>query len=412
MVRITCHAGCLTAALVASVGLRFTEAPAAGPQPTRPVSIVAQSTKGTAGTGRRPIAERIAASNLPVRAPAAEAPLPPDIPDAPEPDDPAVAPERAISDSDDIQPEDTVPDVAEIIAPPATTAEADLAAADAEEPVAATNEPLAAEAEAEAEPITAFELSEAPVAETAVVTLPASVAESPVVQTVTAEAEAEAEAEAADATQTLAEATEATATPAPAPAPRQPKPLDAVRGRLLNRIKGAFATRPQAGTDATPPEAHAASSSQSADPGAPQPNTAEASATGPSPESLATPARLEFDVRESRSLVGEGEQIVMRIAVRNVGGTAAERVTATLFFADGIEPVQAIGHTAEVFPGEVRFATVPELSPGSSVDLLVTAVGTRPGSVPYRGELACDQLAGLIAREGAVTVQPRRATLP
>ena len=124
------------------------------------------------------------------------------------------------------------------------------------------------------------------------------------------------------------------------------------------------------------------------------------------------PARLEFEVRESRSLVGEGEQIVMRIAVRNVGGATADQVTTALFFADGIEPLQAIGHAAEVYPGEVRFATVPELSPGSSIDLLVTAVGTRPGSVAYRGELACGQLAGPIAREGAVTVQPRRAAAP
>lgn len=409
MVRMTCHAGCLTAALIASVGLRFTEAPAAGPQPNRPVSIVAQSTKGTAGTGRRPIGERIAASNLPVRTPAAVAPLPPAIPEAPEPSEPEVA--EYVPEADGV---DTI----------APSVKADLAAADTEESVAATDEPIAAEAEpivaeaelvaaeaelvvAEAESLAAeAEPIEPSVAEAAVVTLPASVAESHVVQTVTTEAEA------ADATQPLADATEATATPAPAPAPTQPKPLDAVRGRLLNRIKGAFATRPRAGTDAVSPEGLAVSSSQPADLGAPQPNAADAPATEPSPESLATPARLEFDVRESRSLVGQGEQIVMRIAVRNVGGTTAERVTATLFFADGIEPVQAIGHTAEVFPGEVRFATVPELSPGSSVDLLVTAVGTRPGSVPYRGELACDQLAGLIAREGAVTVHPRRATLP
>jgi|688.fasta_scaffold36841_5 hypothetical protein len=406
MVRMTCHAGCLTAALIASVGLRFTEAPAAGPQPNRPVSIVAQSTKGTAGTGRRPIGERIAASSLPVRAPAAEAPLPPDIPNAPEPDELEVADHAPADHAPEVVDHGPAPDVVETIAPPATAAETDLAEADAEEPVAATDEPLAAEPIA-AEPIAAeAEPIEASVAEAAVVTLPASVAESHVVQTVTAEAEA------ADATQPLADATEATATPAPAPAPTQPKPLDAVRGRLLNRIKGVFATRPRAGTDAVSPEGLAVSSSQPADLGAPQPNAADAPATEPSPESLATPARLEFDVRESRSLVRQGEQIVMRIAVRNVGGTTAERVTATLFFADGIEPVQAIGHTAEVFPGEVRFATVPELSPGSSVDLLVTAVGTRPGSVPYRGELACDQLAGLIAREGAVTVHPRRATLP
>lgn len=150
-----------------------------------------------------------------------------------------------------------------------------------------------------------------------------------------------------------------------------------------------------------------------------EPTLADASAADTAAESTATeesngdaPARLEFDVRESRSLVGEGEQIVMRIAVRNVGGETAERVTATLFFAEGIEPVQAIGQSAEVYPGEVRFAAVPQLSPGSSVDLLVTAVGTRPGSVTYRGELECRQLAGRIAREGAVTVRAKRVVQP
>jgi hypothetical protein len=120
------------------------------------------------------------------------------------------------------------------------------------------------------------------------------------------------------------------------------------------------------------------------------------------------PARLEFDIRESRSLVSEGEQVVMRIAVRNVGGEAAEGVHATLFFADGMEPVRAIGHTAEVFPGEVRFEQVPEIAPGRSVDLLVTAIGTRPGQVVYRGEVRCRQLPGRIAHEGAVTVRPRK----
>lgn len=380
MVRTTRRAGCLTVAFVAWAGLRFTAAPAAEPQPKSPVSVVAQSTKRTAGTGRRPIGERIAASNLPHRAPAAEAPLPPDAPEAPVPDEPSVAPEHALADADDVPSEtarvaevaeqEPAPDVEETGAPSATAAEADFAAADAtadlEAPVADAEAPVA---DAD-EPLTAANEPIEPVVAEVVAVTP------------------------------------------PAPPPAQPKPFDAVRGRLLNRIKGALATRPRVDTDAVSPSGLAVSSSQPADPGAPQPNAADATATEPSPESLAVPARLEFDVRESRSLVGEGEQIVMRIAVRNVGGTTAEKVTATLFFADGIEPVQAIGHAAEVYPGEVRFATVPELSPGSSVDLLVTAVGTRPGSVPYRGELACDQLAGLIAREGAVTVQPRRAPLP
>lgn len=337
MVRATRHVGCLIAALVAAAGLRFTAAPAGEPLPSRTVSIVAQSTKGTAGTGRRPIAERIAASNLPARAPSAQPPLPPDNTDAPVPAEPDVAPELTFPDADDSQPvEETAPEVAEY----------EL------EFVEHMPEPL-----------------EPAGAETAVVTLPT-------------------------------------------PIPAQPKPFDAFRGRLLHRIKGAFATRHRAGMDAVSPEGLAVSSSQPADRGAPQTNVADPTVNEASPESLTTPARLEFDVHESRSLVGQGEEIVMSIAVRNVGGTTAQRVKATLFFADGIEPVQAIGHTADVLPGEVRFASFPELSPGSSVDLVVTAVGTQPGSVPYRGELACDQLAGLIAREGAVTVQSRRATLP
>ena len=187
----------------------------------------------------------------------------------------------------------------------------------------------------------------------------------------------------------------------------QPRPVDPVRESLLNRVKDALARRLPANVGGSPLRARAA-----ARPAAEPAGAGRAIAAAAAPQLLVPPARLEFEVRESRSLVGEGEQIVMRIAVRNVGSGTADRVVTTLYFADGIEPVQAIGHAAEIYPGEVRFATVPELAPGSSVDLLVTAVGTRPGSVAYRGELACGQLAGPIAREGAVTVQPRRAAAP
>ncbi|MEI7782570.1 MAG: hypothetical protein WCJ18_11690, partial [Planctomycetota bacterium] len=63
----------------------------------------------------------------------------------------------------------------------------------------------------------------------------------------------------------------------------------------------------------------------------------------------------------------------------------------------------------EVYPGEVRFGTVSVIPAGDSVDLLVTAIGTRAGSVTYRGELECTQLGSRIAREGAVMVRPRKA---
>ena len=125
---------------------------------------------------------------------------------------------------------------------------------------------------------------------------------------------------------------------------------------------------------------------------------------GPSAE---VPAWLEFDVRESRSIVKEGERVVMRIAVRNVGGAPAEGLTTRLFFAEGVEPIHATGQAAVVSPGEVQFQTLDSLAPGNSVHLLVTAIGTQPGNVVYRGELQCRQLSGSLAREGSVTVSPR-----
>ena len=41
-------------------------------------------------------------------------------------------------------------------------------------------------------------------------------------------------------------------------------------------------------------------------------------------------------------------------------------------------------------------------------DLVVTAIGTRPGHVVYRGEVQCSQFPGRIAHEGAVTVRARK----
>jgi hypothetical protein len=177
--------------------------------------------------------------------------------------------------------------------------------------------------------------------------------------------------------------------------PREVSPRDAAADPAADPVAGEAAAQ----TDATP--AGNAAARAAAQPGA-----------VPTPPAAGTPARLEFDICESRAIVGEGEQLVMRIDVRNVGGTPAEGVTATLFFAEGVEPVQSIGHAAKVYPGEVRFAAVDTLAPGNALHLLVTAVGTKPGSVTYRGELECRQLAGRLAREGAVTVSPRQAAAP
>ena len=230
-----------------------------------------------------------------------------------------------------------------------------------------------------------------------------------------------------------AEASEATplAPLPPEPLPVPPtveveQPADTMRQVLLKRVKVALAGMPRPVGSASPP-AHftAFEAALVEEPAVEEPADAVETAVtledapayqtqhdadmliethGPSAE---VPAWLEFDVRESRSIVKEGERVVMRIAVRNVGGAPAEGLTTRLFFAEGVEPIHATGQAAVVSPGEVQFQTLDSLAPGNSVHLLVTAIGTHPGNVVYRGELQCRQLSGSLAREGSVTVSPR-----
>jgi hypothetical protein len=311
----------LIAVLTALASFCALKASAGQPKAPRRYSIVAQSSKATAATGRRPISQRIAASNLPLLIPIREGCNEHGCP----------APTAAMP----------------IVKPPV--------AEDAVNEQAPSSEPA----------------SRALLSET-------NDAEADAVETEVAEAVTQTETNTAP-TKTPDDAAVTAAEPEPVPAETQ------AADSLLERVKTALAAKRQ---HAEPQE--------------------EAAATIPEQPLAGVPARLEFSVRESRSLVKEGEQIVMRLAVRNVGGEPAAQVNATLFFAEGMEPLQAIGHSAEVYPGEVRFGTVEQIQPGDSVDLLVTAIGTRAGSVIYRGELECSQLGGRIAREGSVTVRPRK----
>ena len=225
-----------------------------------------------------------------------------------------------------------------------------------------------------------------------------------------------------------AEASEATPL---APLPPEPLPVpptveveqsaDKMRQVLLKRVKVALAGMPRPVGSASPPAHFTAFEAALVEEPATSVETAVTLEDAPAYQtqhdadmliethgpSAEVPAWLEFDVRESRSIVKEGERVVMRIAVRNVGGAPAEGLTTRLFFAEGVEPIHATGQAAVVSPGEVQFQTLDSLAPGNSVHLLVTAIGTQPGNVVYRGELQCRQLSGSLAREGSVTVSPR-----
>ena len=220
--------------------------------------------------------------------------------------------------------------------------------------------------------------------------------------------------------------------PLPVPPPVEvEQPADKMRQVLLKRVKVALAGMPRPVGSASPPahftafEAALVEEPAVEEPAVEEPAAAVETAVtledAPAYQtqhdadmliethrpSAEVPAWLEFDVRESRSIVKEGERVVMRIAVRNVGGAPAEGLTTRLFFAEGVEPIHATGQAAVVSPGEVHFQTLDSLAPGNSVHLLVTAIGTHPGNVVYRGELQCRQLSGSLAREGSVTVSPR-----
>jgi hypothetical protein len=314
----------------------------------QPYSIVAQSTKETAATGRRPLAQRITAANLPVVVPARQ----PTVSEA--------CPSSACNAAAEIvaDPVSENPAVEETASNASETAI--LAADPTREPPA--DEPLPPVVDGL--PATMPEPAEGPAAAAALLARVKAV--------LAAKQQAQGSEELAE---TEAQDLAQTETQEPIQSEAQTEPV------LPPAIPG------------TPPEPVAA---------APVAPAALAAADAP--------ARLEFDIHESRSLVREGEQIVVRMAVRNIGGEAAEKVNATLYFAEGMEPVEAIGHTAQLLPGEVRFQQVPSIEPGAAVDLLVTAIGTRAGSVMFRGELECSQIVGRIAREGAVTVSPREGT--
>ena len=116
---------------------------------------------------------------------------------------------------------------------------------------------------------------------------------------------------------------------------------------------------------------------------------------------------LALEVESPPQAVGEGEAIVLRISVRNLGSEPASAVTATMYFADGIEPVTATGHAADIYPGQVRFNTLQALPAGEVIELMVTAVGTRPGSMAFRGEVDCQELTAALAADGELTIAPR-----
>ena len=359
--------GCLVAAAT-FCGLMARGAEPVTVEPTEDYSVVAQSGPQTAGTGRQPIAERIAASRLPRRnepsarqQPTARIEQPATVAEQPEP---AVAP--APSDEKTL----TAKSSPTQAAPPAPQA----VPAAARPSVSHDEERLA-----DAEPATTRRQALLLRVRNSLAAITGGPRPAP------------AAASAVDPEPTAEEPAEPTQAQAVAPPLSDIDPTDGLARRQ-------------------PRQAAEAGESLEDDLGEPRAATDERFTTLPIPP---TP-RLTLTVVESHVEAEAGRPIEWQLRLCNTGGTAARNVEATLFFAEGIEPVAAAGATAALAAGEVRFDPVPSLPAGGVVELSVTAVGTEAGPVVYRAEVESRDLPGPVAREGVIRVadaadQPRAA---
>ncbi len=118
--------------------------------------------------------------------------------------------------------------------------------------------------------------------------------------------------------------------------------------------------------------------------------------------------RLLIDCEESTVDARQGESVRWRITIRNAGATA-HHVVATLYFAEGIEPLAAAGHGHSLATGEAKFSPVASLGEDDSIQLEVTGRAARPGAVAYRIEVGCRDLPGHVAREAVILVRPKSA---
>lgn len=118
--------------------------------------------------------------------------------------------------------------------------------------------------------------------------------------------------------------------------------------------------------------------------------------------------RLLIDCEESTVDARQGESIRWRITIRNAGATA-RHVVATLYFAEGIEPMAATGHGHSLSTGEAKFSPVEVLGEDDAIQLEVTGRAARPGAVAYRIEVGCRDLPGHVAREAVILVRPKSA---
>ena len=102
-------------------------------------------------------------------------------------------------------------------------------------------------------------------------------------------------------------------------------------------------------------------------------------------------ADLVLSVEDPKGPLPTGEQTPYEIRIRNRGTRAAKNVDVVMHFSEGIEPIKAEGTKSKLAPGQVTFASIPEISPGEEVSLTVLAIASDAGAHRFRAQCLCEE---------------------
>ncbi len=111
-------------------------------------------------------------------------------------------------------------------------------------------------------------------------------------------------------------------------------------------------------------------------------------------------ADLKLTVTDPSGPTALGQDAIYEIQIVNRGTKAAEGVQVVAQFSEGVEPIEANGHGADIVTGQVLFHPIARVEPGKSLVLKIVAKGELPGNHRFRAELTCtDPDTRLIAEE-------------
>ncbi|QDU56177.1 CARDB domain-containing protein [Aeoliella mucimassa] len=110
-------------------------------------------------------------------------------------------------------------------------------------------------------------------------------------------------------------------------------------------------------------------------------------------------ADLKLDIVDPKGPVPVGTEIEYAITVTNRGRSAAEQVNIVGLFAQGIEPVAALGAEATIADGRVGFRSIGSLPAGQQVTLKIRARAQAAGTHLFRAEVLCRDLEIKLAAE-------------